>query len=173
MTLKSISVSLLCCLLLSAGGCAGPDSPGLRTIDPALQPHEDAAELEQLVQRAHDRVNEHRSSLGLAQLTLDNRITRVARRHSASMAQGGAFSHRGFKQRATAIGRFMPYRTVAENLAYNYGNADPAARAFTSWLTSPKHRQAMEDPRFTHTGLAVAKSSTGRYFFTQLFVLPR
>ena len=89
------------------------------------------------------------------------------------MAQGGAFSHQGFKQRATAIGRFMPYRTVAENLAYNYGNADPAARAFNSWLNSPKHRQAMEDSRFTHTGLAVAKSSNGRYYFTQLFVLPR
>jgi len=97
----------------------------------------------------------------------------VARRHSARMAQGGAFSHQGFKQRATAIGRFMPYRTVAENLAYNYGNADPAARAFNSWLNSPKHRQAMEDLHFTHTGLAVAKSPSGRFYFTQLFVLPR
>ena len=174
MTLKSISVSLLCSLLLWADGCAGPTGAGeLRIIDPVLQPHEDAAELEQLVRRAHDRVNAHRASLGLTQLTLDNRISRVARRHSASMAQGGAFSHQGFKQRATAIGRFMPYRTVAENLAYNYGNADPAARAFNSWLNSPKHRQAMEDSRFTHTGLAVAKSSNGRYYFTQLFVLPR
>ena len=53
------------------------------------------------------------------------------------------------------------------------GNADPAARAFNSWLNSPKHRQAMEDSRFTHTGLVVAKSSNGRYYFTQLFVLPR
>ena len=173
MTLKSISVSLLCSLLLWANGCAGPAGGGLRVTDPVLQPHEDAAELEQLARRAHDRVNAHRASLGLTQLTLANRISRVARRHSASMAQGGAFSHRGFKQRATAIGRFMPYRTVAENLAYNYGNADPAARAFNSWLNSPKHRQAMEDSRFTHTGLAVAKSSNGRYYFTQLFVRPR
>jgi len=137
------------------------------------QPYEDAAELEQLVRQAHDRVNAHRASLGVTQLTLDARISRVARRHSASMAQGGAFSHRGFKQGTTAIGRFMPYRTVAENLAYNYGNADPAARAFNSWLNSPKHRQAMEDSHFTHTGLAVAKSSSDRFYFTQLFVLPR
>ncbi len=173
MTLKSISVSLLCSLLLWADGCAGPAGGGLRMTDPVLQPHEDAAELGQLVRQAHDRVNAHRASLGLTQLTLDNRISRVARRHSASMAQGGAFSHRGFNQRATAIDRFMPYRTVVENLAYNYGNADPAARAFNSWLNSPKHRQAMEDSRFTHTGLAVAKSSNGRYYFTQLFVLPR
>ena len=173
MTLKSISVSLLCSLLLWADGCAGPAGGGLRMTDPVLQPHEDAAEFEQLVRQAHDRVNAHRASLGVTQLRLDARISRVARRHSARMAQGGAFSHQGFKQRATAIGRFMPYRTVAENLAYNYGNADPAARAFTSWLTSPKHRQTMEDPRFTHTGLAVAKSPSGRYYFTQLFVLPR
>ena len=109
----------------------------------------------------------------MTQLRLDARISRVARRHSARMAQGAAFSHQGFKQRATAIGRFMPYRTVAENLAYNYGNADPAARAFNSWLNSPKHRQAMEDLHFTHTGLAVAKSPSGRFYFTQLFVLPR
>ena len=173
MILKFINVSLLCSLLLGASGCAGPTGGGLHTIDPALQHHEDAAEFEQLIQQACDRVNAHRASLGLARLTLDNRVSRVARRHSASMAQGGAFSHRGFKQRATAIGRFMPYWTVAENLAYNYGNADPAARAFTSWLASPKHRQTMEDPRFTHTGLAVAKSPSGRFYFTQLFVLPR
>ena len=173
MTLKSISVSLLCSLLLWADGCAGRAGGGLRMTDPVLQPHEDAAELEQLVRQAHDRVNAHRASLGVTQLRLDARISRVARRHSARMAQGGAFSHQGFKQRATAIGRFMPYRTVAENLAYNYGNADPAARAFTSWLTSPKDRQTMEDPRFTHTGLAVAKSPSGRFYFTQLFVLPR
>ena len=88
------------------------------------------------------------------------------------MAQGGAFSHRGFKQRATAIGCFMPYRTVAKSLAYNYGNADPAARAFTSWLTSPKHRQVMEDTRFTHTGLAVAKISNGRYFLRSYLFCP-
>jgi uncharacterized protein YkwD len=173
MTLKSISVSLLCSLLLWADGCAGPVGGGLRMTDPVLQPHEDAAELEQLVRQAHDRVNAHRASLGVTQLRLDARISRVARRHSARMAQGGAFSHQGFKQRATAIGRFMPYRTVAENLAYNYGNADPAARAFNSWLNSPKHRQAMEDLHFTHTGLAVAKSPSGRFYFTQLFVLPR
>jgi len=142
-------------------------------IDLLPQPYEDAAELEQLVRQAHDRVNAHRASLGVTQLTLDARISCVARRHSASMAQGGAFSHRGFKQGTTGIGRFMPYRTVAENLAYNYGNADPAARAFNSWLNSPKHRQAMEDSHFTHTGLAVAKSSSDRFYFTQLFVLPR
>ena len=142
-------------------------------MDPALQPHENASELEALVLRAYQHVNRHRASLGLGELVLDSRISRVARRHSASMAQGAAFSHRGFKQRATAIGRFMPYRTVAENLAYNYGNQDPAARAFRSWLNSPMHRQAMEDPRFTHTGLAVAKSLENRFYFTQLFVLPR
>ena len=173
MTLKSISVSLLCSLLLWADGCAGPAGGGLRMTDPVLQPHEDAAELEQLVRQAHDRGNAHRASLGVTQLRLDARISRVARRHSARMAQGGAFSHQGFKQRATAIGRFMPYRTLAENLTYNYGNADPAARAFNSWLNSPKHRQAMEDIHFTHTGLAVAKSPSGRFYFTQLFVLPR
>tara|TARA_B100000609_G_scaffold95471_1_gene76040 strand:+ start:504 stop:935 length:432 start_codon:yes stop_codon:yes gene_type:complete len=141
-------------------------------IDPVLQPHEDAAELEQLVRQANDRGNAHRASLGVTQLTLDARISRAARRHSVRMAQGGASIHQGFKQRATAIGRFMPYRTVAENLAYNYGNADPAARAFNSWFNSSKHRQAIEDSRFTHTGLAVAKSSSGRFYFTQLFVLP-
>ena len=129
MTLKSISVSLLCSLLLWADVCAGPVGGGLRMTNPVLQPHEDAAELEQLVRQAHDRVNAQRASLGVTQLRLDARISRVAG-DSARMAQGGAFSHQGFKQRATAIGRFMPYRTVAENLAYNYGNADPAARAF-------------------------------------------
>ena len=93
MTLKSISVSLLCSLLLWADGCAGPAGGGLRMTDPVLQPHEDAAELEQLVRQAHDRVNAQRASLGMTQLTLDTRISRVARRHSARMAQGLSLIH--------------------------------------------------------------------------------
>lgn len=65
MILKSISVSLLCCLLLWSDGCAGAAGMGVRMIDPVLQPHEDAAELEQLVRQAHDRGNAHRASLGV------------------------------------------------------------------------------------------------------------
>ena len=97
MTLKSISVSLLCSLLLWADGCAGPTGGELWIIDPVLQPHEDAAELEQLVRRAHDRVNAQRASLNDS-ADLDTRISCVARRHSAHGPRRGV-RHQGFKQR--------------------------------------------------------------------------
>ena len=60
----------------------------------------------------------------------------------------------------------------AENLARIWGHADPAQKAIEEWITSPSHRKAMEGARFRVTGIGVAKSLTGKYYFTQLFVQP-
>jgi len=62
---------------------------------------------------------------------------------------------------------------VGENLAHNTMAEDSAARAMRMWLDSPKHRRVMERPYFRVTGIAVAKSAGGQYYFTQLFVCPR
>ena len=154
-------------LMVLVAGCALPQA-----IDVSLQPHEDSAQLELLVKHVHQKVNEYRASQNLAELKLDSRISRVARRHSAAMAQGVvSFNHRGFQSRARTIRKFLAYRAVAENLAYNRGGATPASTAMESWLRSNSHREAIEG-RFQRTGIGVAKSKEGRYYFTQLFVLP-
>ena len=164
MKLKCRVVSLL---LLWATGCAVPQA-----VDFSYQPHEDQAKLRAMARRLHERVNAHRADKNLRPLRFHARISSIARRKSAALAQGTAFSHKGFKGRAIEIGKFMSYIIVAENLAYNYGNQDPVANAMESWLDSDAHRKAMESPYFRVTGISVAKSPDGKYYFTQLFVSP-
>ena len=164
MKLRFGAVSLL---LLWVAGCAAPPA-----VDISYQPHEDRAELKDMARRVHERVNAHRVEEKLPTLRFNARISSIARSHSAAMAQGGVFSHNGFKRRAVNIGKLMSYIIVAENLAYNFGHQDPVAKAMESWLKSEQHRKAMESPYFRVTGIAVAKSSSGKYYFTQLFVSP-
>ena len=164
MKLKFGVVSLL---LLWVVGCAGP-----RAIPGSYQPHEDRAELVALAMAVHEKVNAHRVANKLPALRMDGRLSRLARRKSAAMAQGGEFAHVGFQQRVNAIGRMMQKNSVGENLAYNT-HQNPAARAMAMWLDSPTHRKVMERSHFRLTGIAVAKSPEGQYYFTQLFVWPK
>jgi uncharacterized protein YkwD len=146
---------------------------GCRSFDVSIQPHEDAAQLKALALAVHEKVNAHRAANKLSALRLDARLSRLARRKSAAMSQGGEFSHTGFKIRARQINQLIPCRHVGENLAHNTHVEGPAARAMEMWLNSPAHRRVMERPYFRVTGIAVAKSPGGQYYFTQLFVCPK
>ena len=163
MKLKFAGVSLL---LFIAAGC--------HSVDVAIQPHEDAGELEALSRAVHEKVNAHREANGLAALQLHEGISRIARRKSAAMAQGGSFTHVGFNTvRARQINQVIAYRRIGENLAYNTNHDDPAARAVQMWLDSPGHRENVEHPDYRVTGIAAARSEKGTIYFTQLFVMPR
>jgi len=139
-------------------------------LDTGWQPSENPAELTAMAERVFELVNEHRVAIGLRELKWDARIVPVARRHSSAMAQARRpFSHHHFQSRAQEIRRFRSFRKCSENLALNYGHADPAARAVQSWRESRSHRQAMEGA-FSHTAVAIAKSASGRFYITQLFI---
>ena len=62
-------------LIVSVAGCALPQA-----VDVSLQPHENSVQLELLVKHIHQKVNEHRASQNLAELKLDSKISRVARK---------------------------------------------------------------------------------------------
>jgi len=73
------------------------------------------ADLEKAV---NQQINQYRASKKLPPLSVDPRITQIARIHSQNMASGKVrFSHDGFEGRAKAI--TVPYQSVAENVAYN------------------------------------------------------
>jgi uncharacterized protein YkwD len=123
-----------------------------------------------LEQAIHDRVNQYRVQKGLSPLTLDARISQPAREHSRAMASGEVpFSHDGFDQRIETIARSIPYRTAAENVAYNQGYREPVAQAVEGWINSPGHRVNMEG-NFDLTGVGVARTADGKYYFTQIFI---
>ena len=159
-------------LLLMALGCAGPRGSA-KTVDVQVQPNENRIELDELVQSVYSKVNEHRARQNLPRLILQEKLNLIARRHSASMAQGVVeWSHSGYHDRFREIGKYVAGMNKAENLARIWGHADPAQKAIEEWITSPSHRKAMEGARFRVTGIGVAKSLTGKYYFTQLFVQP-
>jgi uncharacterized protein YkwD len=166
--LKYVSVNLAVLVLSLLTGCVAPNEV---YIQPCSQ--EELTRYQELAQEVHERVNVYRMTLGLRKLRWDPRVGQVAQGYSEKMARTQNFSHDGFKRRAAAVGRFLPYRTVSENLARNWSHTDPVVIAMNSWLGSPSHRGAIENAKYLKTGVGVAKSSKGKYYFTQIFVLPR
>ncbi len=119
-------------------------------------------------------VNEYRESAGFARLRLDEEVSAIAREHSRWMASGRIpLGHDGFSLRVQATRLAIgPVSRISENTARNRGYANPAQRAFDGWLTSPTHRKNL-DGDFLITGVSIARSPRGAYFFTQIFVAPR
>jgi len=126
------------------------------------------ADLEKAV---NQQINQYRASKKLPALSVDPRISQIARIHSENMASGKVkFSHDGFDGRAKAI--TVPYQSVAENVAYNMGFSDPVRNAVDGWIKSDGHRKNIES-QFNLTGIGIAKNAKGEYYFTQLFVRSR
>ena len=124
-----------------------------------------------LEKAVNQQINQYRASKKLPPLSVDPRISQIARIHSENMAKGKVrFSHDGFEGRAKAI--TIPYQSVAENLAYNMGYSDPVRNAVEGWIKSEGHRKNMEG-QFNLTGIGIAKNAKGEYYFTQLFVRSR
>jgi uncharacterized protein YkwD len=117
----------------------------------------------------YDLVNAHRKGKGLTPLTLDPRINRLARLHSAGMATGRVrVGHDGFGERAKLLSEGK-HKGVAENVAYDLGHADPATDIVDGWLKSANHRDNIEGP-YERTGVGVARNAAGAIYVTQLFV---
>ncbi len=126
-----------------------------------------------LEEEINRKVNQYRLSKNLPPLTMNAEISYVARQHSRDMAsKKTTFSHDGFDNRAEAVGKTIPYRSFAENLAYIKGYPNLADVAVKGWINSPGHRKNMEG-NFNLTGVGIAKNADGEYYFTQLFLLER
>jgi uncharacterized protein YkwD len=151
--------------MIIAGSLVGCDSAIVDRL-PINTPNPIAANT--LESSIHQQVNQYRQERNLPPLTLDSRISQVARKHSQAMADGKApFSHQGFEQRIKAIA--IPYRSAAENLAFNQGYSQPDRLAVEGWIKSSGHRQNMEG-NYNLTGIGVVQNSNGEYYFTQIFI---
>lgn len=155
--------SLFAGALALAIGCAtGPVSV------PARRPGDTGAANTTIEVAVHDLVNAHRRGRGLRPLTVDPRIGRLARLHSTDMATGKVrLGHDGFASRAARIGA----GSVAENVAYEQGHANPASEMVDGWLRSREHRQNIEGP-YERTGIGAARNAAGELYVTQIFAGP-
>ncbi len=120
------------------------------------------------------RVNEYRVSHRLRALRYDTSLAAVAREHSEAMARGRTpLGHDGFTKRAEAVEAFMDFKEIAENVAMNnYARPRTVPVAMSGWLRSPHHRENIEGS-FDVTGVGIARSRDGTFYYTQLFVARR
>ncbi len=131
---------------------------------------DDSVSVPVLEHKTFDLVNAYRVEQGLAELAWRDAITEPCRIHSADMASGAVeFGHDGFEARIATISESIAFSYAAENVAANQGYADPAQKAFESWLNSPPHRTNMLADQDL-SGMGVAKDKQGGYYFTQIFI---
>jgi uncharacterized protein YkwD len=116
----------------------------------------------------HQLLNQYRARRGLPALQYDERMAEVAREHSAAMAaHSRPFGHAGFEQRGSAIARFLPYRGLAENVAYDgRGGANLSSLVVEGWIGSAPHRQNIEGS-YELTGIGVARDAPGVAYVPQ------
>ena len=130
----------------------------------------DVADLER---RTAAEINRIRDARGLSPLRMRAAIAQVARGHSADMAARGYFSHESpsggdAARRVRKAG--LSFRAVAENIFSVRGADDPVDAAVANWMRSYGHRRNILAPRFNVSGIGVAISGDGVFYFTQVFL---
>ncbi|HUF04045.1 MAG TPA: CAP domain-containing protein [Aridibacter sp.] len=125
--------------------------------------------------RVFDLINARRIEVGAPPLSWSSKVAGVARSHSREMALYDYFSHTDVEgnlvdRRATNAG-IKKWSSIGENIAYLRGYDDAALNAVERWMLSSSHRQNLLDPRWKETGIGLAITNDGTYFFTQVFVV--
>lgn len=114
-------------------------------------------------------INAYRQSKKLPPLVNEPVVYAQALEHSSGMVRNDDMNHDGFEARVKEINKSIFAIASAENVAFNQGETNPAKTAFEQWRTSRGHNRNILG-NYTHTGLAVAKSADGKYYFTQIFI---
>ena len=129
----------------------------LLAIRPAFAQPDTTAE-----QQILESLNRERTSRGLSALALDDRLTEVARKHSAEMAQRHAISHQFAGEpdmTARIVGSGVHVKSVGENVA-----ASPTAEtAHDALMHSPPHRENILHPKFDRVGIGVSHGTNVIY----------
>jgi uncharacterized protein YkwD len=109
-----------------------------------------------------NRINNVRTSRGLAPLVVDGNLTALAEQHSLDMANSGRLVHSG----SLSAGVALPWAKLGENIGMG-SNTDLVWGAF---LSSPVHFGNIVNPSYTHIGLGVVVDANGNQWTTQRFL---
>ncbi len=126
--------------------------------------------------RIIDLVNKQRAKRGLRPVRVRYDLTRAARAHARDLARRNRLTHRSANGDSTGsrLRRYGytsgGYRSwsVGENIAWGrYGtlHATPTA-IVAAWMKSTSHRRVILRTVFRDVGVGVAKSGSGRRYFT-------
>jgi len=114
-------------------------------------------------QRVAELVNVERANAGLPGLRVSTCAQSFAVSWSRTMAATGDFSH----QSLTPVMTGCAARGAGENIAYG---ATSAEEFMTMWMNSPGHRANILRASFTHIGVGMARTGSGRWYGTQDFL---
>ena len=103
-------------------------------------------------------------------------LDKIANRYAILMASKDQSGHnvdgKDAAKRLTEAG--YAWTRELENVGWNFGQKDPVAWMVQAWKDSKDgHREAMLSTEVTEIGVGVAKSSTGKFYFCQLFAKPK
>ena len=119
-------------------------------------------------QTAQNLLNSDRARYGLAPLTLDPELSRIARIKSEDMRDNRYFAHVSptygdVRQMLRTFG--YSYASAGENIAH-HATVEKAEAAF---LSSSGHRRNIMNRAYTKVGIGVAFDSKGFIYLTQIF----
>ncbi len=112
-------------------------------------------------------VNKERAKEGLAPLTIDWELARVAKYKSQDMHDKNYFSHTSptYGSPFDMMKNFgISYNAAGENIAQGQTSATQVMEA---WMNSSGHRANIMDAKFTHIGVGYVKDGN---YWTQMFI---
>lgn len=119
-------------------------------------------------QKLWNLLNQDRAKNGLPALTLDSRLSEIARIKSCDMNENHYFAHTSptYGSAAQMLTRFgYAYKGVGENIAH-HATVEKAEAAF---MSSTGHRTNILGSQWTKVGIGVCFDSQGFVYVTQLF----
>lgn len=114
-------------------------------------------------------VNEYRIERKLRPLEHHSIIEGISYDHSKAMGlHTRPFGHAGFSLRCRRLkNRLGSQKSCSEVVAMDAKNYK---LVFEYWVGQSKHRELLEQPHITHTGLGIYKDQRGVIYWTQMFV---
>lgn len=116
--------------------------------------------------------NIQRQNNGLSPLKHNWQLSRVARYKSEDMKNRGYFSHTSptYGSPFKMISDFgIRYSAAGENIAMGQRTAQDVVNG---WMNSSGHRANILNRNFTEIGVGYAKNSSGKTYWTQMFIRP-
>ena len=167
---RAFALLPLCAALALAACQSAPPQPPKPTF------YEDLASPTARVDetKALSMLNQYRAQSGIAPLTLDPRLSRIAQDYARKMAAADKMGHDvdGRSLLGTRLkGYGYAFSNAGENVAAGYHTL---AEAFSGWRQSPMHDRGMKDPDMSLMGIATAYNPNSKYkvFWCLIFAHP-
>jgi uncharacterized protein YkwD len=133
---------------------------------------ENIISIDHLEKTIYEEINAYRAKNNFNTLKLDYRISEIAQKHSLLMLdKNNSIANVDLKTSSELIKEFMPYKSISQAVSYNFGHYNPAQTTANSWIADPRFINTLQG-EYEYTGIGVARSVTGEYYFTQIFVNP-